>query len=448
MSEISARLALPYLMPAQAQKHVTHNEALRLLDLTVQLVLEATEAETPPALPSEGEIWALGPAPTGDWAGQAARLAGYVDSAWLFFDPKPGWRAWDSATAMLRVWDGSIWAAAGSGGAPGSLANLTGLGVNSGFDSINRLTVAAPATLLTHDGAGHQLKLNKATPGDTASLLFQTAWGGRAEMGTAGSDDFAIKVSADANTWVTALAFDAVSGHATGTAVAQDARDTTPGRLITTGSAGIAGHAVPLTGPAALTAQGLGGGLYDAPAALPDLPEASHDQTLFLGHSAANGGRYAALSLRQTDLPGDQRAWFGSGTPGDGAITWTELWHRANTTVDANGFLKEASPILRLFADHTEEPVEPVGARLTRQGTGHYVLNGAPPLARTGWQMETPMDGNGTRLVHVALDYDSAARRLIVQTTTPRWDADQGWHAGAATDIPQGRWIDLRFDRG
>ena len=32
MSETSAILSLPYLMPAQAQKHVTHNEALRILD--------------------------------------------------------------------------------------------------------------------------------------------------------------------------------------------------------------------------------------------------------------------------------------------------------------------------------------------------------------------------------------------------------------------------------
>ena len=446
MSQSSARLALPYLMPAQAQKHVTHNEALRLLDLTVQLVVEATAAETPPALPAEGQVWALGPAPTGDWAGQGGRLAGFVDGGWLFFDAAPGWRAWDRGSATLVVRDGASWVAAGAAGTP-DLSNVAGLGINAGFDSTNRLAVSAPATLFSHEGAGHQLKLNKAGPGDTASLLFQTAWGGRAEMGTTGSDDFAVKVSADGNAWVTALQIDAVSGQISGAAVATDARDTTPGRLMAAGSGGIAGDAVALAGPDALTAQGLGGGVYAAAAGLPGLPEISHDQTLFLGHAGANGGRYAALALRQADLPGDQRAWFGSGTPGNGALHWTELWHRANTTVDANGFLKEASPILRLYDDRTEEPVEPVGAALTKTAPGTYVLDDAPPLAQSGWQVETPMDGNGARLVHVTLDYDAPARRLTVRTAIPHWSTRRGWQAGAARDIPAGRWVDLRFAR-
>jgi len=37
MSETTAHLALPFIMAAQAQKHVTHNEALRILDGIVQL---------------------------------------------------------------------------------------------------------------------------------------------------------------------------------------------------------------------------------------------------------------------------------------------------------------------------------------------------------------------------------------------------------------------------
>jgi uncharacterized ferritin-like protein (DUF455 family) len=51
MPDLSARLSLPYLLPAQAQKHVTHNEALARLDLLVQLVLEAVGVDTPPVGP-------------------------------------------------------------------------------------------------------------------------------------------------------------------------------------------------------------------------------------------------------------------------------------------------------------------------------------------------------------------------------------------------------------
>lgn len=42
MSNTSTHLSLPYLAPAQAQKHVTHNEGLRMLDVLVQLSLRVS----------------------------------------------------------------------------------------------------------------------------------------------------------------------------------------------------------------------------------------------------------------------------------------------------------------------------------------------------------------------------------------------------------------------
>jgi microcystin-dependent protein len=79
----------------------------------------------------------------------------------------------------------------------------------------NRLSVSSPATLLSHAGAGHQLKLNKAAAADTASLLFQTGFSGRAELGLAGSDTFEIKVSADGAAFVTGLSIAGASGQVT-----------------------------------------------------------------------------------------------------------------------------------------------------------------------------------------------------------------------------------------
>ncbi|WP_335949707.1 hypothetical protein [Salipiger bermudensis] len=89
------------------------------------------------------------------------------------------------------------------------------LGVNAAADPVNRLAVAAPATLLSHEGDGQRLKINKAQPGDTASLLFQTGWSGRAEMGCAGEEDFSVKVSADGTGWQTALRIARASGRVT-----------------------------------------------------------------------------------------------------------------------------------------------------------------------------------------------------------------------------------------
>ncbi len=237
MSQNSAVLSLPYIQPAQAQKHVTHNEALRQLDMLVQLAVADRDRGAPPAQPATGDRHIVAAPSSGAWAGHEGAIALFTgDDGWHFAQPLPGWRAWVGAEARLVVWDGSAWVAAT---APEQLPLL---GLNATADTTNRLSVAAAATLLSHDGAGHQLKLNKSAETDTASLLFQTGWSGRAEMGTAGSDAFAIKVSADGSAWLTALAVDPVSGQVTGQAVQQDVFDATPGRLMTVGGFGMGGQ--------------------------------------------------------------------------------------------------------------------------------------------------------------------------------------------------------------
>ena len=244
MSQSTARHALPFIQPAQAQKHVTHNEALEQLDLLVQLTVEAFAASTPPSLRDDGQIWALGPAPSGEWAGQGGRLAAWVNGAWVFVTPQTGWRA--ALGTDLRIWSGSDW------NAPDlpELQNIDGLGIQTSFDATNRLAVASEATLLSHDGGGHQLKINKNAAGDTASVLFQTGWSGRAEFGLAGNDDFSVKVSPDGSTWWDALIANRNNGVVTlpsgavvnaslsGTAVTQSDTDATANRVLRVG----AGH--------------------------------------------------------------------------------------------------------------------------------------------------------------------------------------------------------------
>jgi len=59
--------------------------------------------------------------------------------------------------------------------------------------------------LFNHNGGGVQAKLNKSASGATASILFQTNWSGRAEIGCAGDDDFRFKVSPDGSAFYTGL---------------------------------------------------------------------------------------------------------------------------------------------------------------------------------------------------------------------------------------------------
>lgn len=226
MPNATARLGLPVIAPSQAQKHVTHNEALQLLDTAVQLVLSGVGSTTPPAVPAPGEIHALGPAPTGDWAGQAGKLAQWGDPGWIFVTPQEGWRGWDQTGAELLAYQGGGWSAVTP-----DLDNLGGVGIGTASDATNRLAVAADASLFSHAGTGHQMKINKAGTGDTASLLYQSNWTGHAEMGLSGDNDFHLKVSADGTSWTEALVVDAASGHVSGAAVQASATDTTPGRL-------------------------------------------------------------------------------------------------------------------------------------------------------------------------------------------------------------------------
>ena len=245
MSQLSPVLALPYIQAAQAQKHVTHNEALQILDLAVQLAVESRSQSDPPPGPATGTRHIVPPGAAGAWAGQAGRVALHDDGDWRFADPVPGWRAHVLDEGATVVFDGTGWVVPDLGA-----ARADRLGINATADDVNRLTVASPATLLNHDGAGHQLKINKDSATDTASLLFQTGFSGRAEMGTTGGDDFSVKVSPDGASWHDALVADrnsgqvalpnglGVTGQITGTAVTQGPADTTAGRLLKVGDYG------------------------------------------------------------------------------------------------------------------------------------------------------------------------------------------------------------------
>ncbi|MGJ8609454.1 MAG: DUF2793 domain-containing protein [Octadecabacter sp.] len=210
MSQNSPILALPYIQPAQAQKHVTHNEGMRILDAVAQLSVVSTDVSSPPAAPAMGDRYIVGPVALGAWVNQDGAVTVYDGSGWTFLPPADGWIAWVKDINALRIYNGTDWVAVPGFGDVGDI-----VGINTSGDTNNRLAVSSPASLFTHEGAGHQIKVNKAAEADTASLLFQTGFSGRAEMGTAGSDDFEIKVSPDGSTFFTALQIDSTDGGIT-----------------------------------------------------------------------------------------------------------------------------------------------------------------------------------------------------------------------------------------
>jgi len=200
MAEQTTNLELPFILSSQAQKHITHNEALQRLDALVQLVITDATSSLPDA-PADGACYFITADATGVWAARAGAIAAWQDGAWTYMSPRIGWIAWFASLNLPKVWTGLAWSELASTGATA----VSELGINASADAINRLSLSSSASLFNHDGADHQMKINKAAEADTASLLFQTAWSGRAEMGLAGDDAFSLKVSSDGAGWATAL---------------------------------------------------------------------------------------------------------------------------------------------------------------------------------------------------------------------------------------------------
>lgn len=127
---------------------------------------------------------------------------------------------------------------------------------------------------------------------------------------------------------------------------------------------------------------------------------------------------------------------------------WINFYTNRNTTTDSNGFVKSASPIVKLFADKVElnDEAQQQNIEFEKLNVGDYLIKGSSGFAQEGWYIETPKDANGNLLVAVVYEqlengdisvktYDymlNKKGRIVADTETP-------------LDIPEARWIDLRL---
>ena len=125
-----------------------------------------------------------------------------------------------------------------------------------------------------------------------------------------------------------------------------------------------------------------------------------------------------------------------------------KFYSTGNTTKDSNGFIKAASPIVKLFADkielNDEANLQPI--TFEKLGVGDYLIKGSTGFAQEGWYIETPKDANGNALVAVA--YEQLDNNDIsVKTYAKMFDEETGdivANTAKPRDIPSTRWIDLR----
>lgn len=103
------RLGLPLVMPAQAQKHVTVNEAFARLDAAVQMRFSASTLLSPPSAVAEGECFLVPAGATDEWKDAAGQIAVRSNGGWMYLMPSAGWTGWDVETAKHLSFDGSDW---------------------------------------------------------------------------------------------------------------------------------------------------------------------------------------------------------------------------------------------------------------------------------------------------------------------------------------------------
>ena len=107
--ESTKRLSLPLIMPGQAQKEISHNEALQVLDTLVAAAVEDVATDEPPAAPSTGQCYILGNSPSGEWSAYPGHLAAYTSVGWRFIAPTDGLQVLVKTTGTFAVYGSAGW---------------------------------------------------------------------------------------------------------------------------------------------------------------------------------------------------------------------------------------------------------------------------------------------------------------------------------------------------
>lgn len=136
------------------------------------------------------------------------------------------------------------------------------------------------------------------------------------------------------------------------------------------------------------------------------------------------------------------------------------LWDTKNTAVDSNGFIKQASPVVKIFTDGKYETNdESEGVTVTRLDVGQYLIEGCKALnSDAAWGgidggFEIPTDRNKQPLIW--LDYEvNADGSVLVKTyhrehpSAPAFARNErdGLADGEPVDIPSDQFVSVRVE--
>jgi hypothetical protein len=174
----SPRIGLPFLDAAQAQKHVTMNEALARLDTVAAARVETMVLVSPPMSPAAGEAHLVPAGAVGAWIGQDGNVAVFLNGGWDFISPWAGWRLWIASETGFAVYDGTGWQLVSQPMSPGGASTAL---LHSEIDH----TVVVGATSATMAFIPDKALVLGVTARVTAPITGATSW----SLGVTGSPD-------------------------------------------------------------------------------------------------------------------------------------------------------------------------------------------------------------------------------------------------------------------
>lgn len=132
---------------------------------------------------------------------------------------------------------------------------------------------------------------------------------------------------------------------------------------------------------------------------------------------------------------------------------WASIYTTENTTVDTNGFIKTASPIIKVYGNGKfETNEESSDAIVTRLSEGVYKISGVLSFnSDQKWDIEVPLDINKQPSIWVDYEIDPTGditlktyHRTHPNSPVFARNIKEGYSDGDPIDIPDGRWVDLR----
>ncbi|MBV7255197.1 DUF2793 domain-containing protein [Pacificimonas sp. WHA3] len=108
MTDQTDSFSIPLLQAGQAQKDVTHNEAVLRLERWLAPRVKSRSLAVPPAAPDIGDAWVVAAGGAAQWAGHDGRIAEWR-GRWMYLSPPDGLLIWIEDEDALLMRKNGVW---------------------------------------------------------------------------------------------------------------------------------------------------------------------------------------------------------------------------------------------------------------------------------------------------------------------------------------------------